>query len=133
MNARFSDNYIKQMDAQLDGNLISLANKYEAVTGQQFEVHYGHNALFSMLKQAMMTEHKEVLRLTVEFVANLPGNLQKDFQDYSRRHGSNIGAAPASAKTAFVGNKFINTSKEHSRRKKVAGKLWSMLHLKRTA
>lgn len=125
MNRQLWDNFLEQIDAQVEGDFLSLAAQYEAVVGHPFKVksYTGNNLLFSMLEQAMKTQHKELLTLTIQFISQLPLDLQRQFQIFGRRRVS--------------GDKLELDQDDldvgHLRHKQMANKLWDFLHLNRTA
>ena len=120
--SQFSEHFIKQIDSQLDGDFISLSNMYQHVTGHEFNVKYNNNALFSMLQQALMTEDKCLLKLTMEFIETLPAKLQSEFQAFSQR--SHRASAAANAQSLQVTSKTEDS---------VVNKLCRLLHLKSVA
>ncbi len=84
MNRQLWDSFVQQIDAQVEGDFISLANEYESVTGHPFKVDEQKDVLYSMLNQAMMTQHASLLKQTVGFIAKLPHELQEEFRVYGR-------------------------------------------------
>ncbi len=84
MNRQLWDNFLQQINAQVEGDFLALAQEYESVTGHPFTLD-NNQALFSMLDQAMMTQDASLLRSTVEFIAQLPHRLQDEFRSFSRR------------------------------------------------
>ncbi|ODS23680.1 hypothetical protein AB835_07715 [Candidatus Endobugula sertula] len=87
MNRELWESFIEQINIQVEGDFLALANKYESVTGRPFTIksYTGNKLLFSMLEQAMLTPHKELLRITIKFISQLPTDLQKEFQSFGQR------------------------------------------------
>jgi len=119
LNRELWDSFVGQINAQVKGDFLSLASQYEEVTGHPFEVKFytGNNLLFSMLEQAMMTQDKELLKVTVDFISLLPPDLQMKFKAFGQRHMSGD-------KAALDGG---------SDKKEKTGKFWGLLAPKRTA
>lgn len=90
MNRELWNSFIEQIDAQVDGDFLSLAKEYESVTGHPFKVksYSGNRLLFSMLEQVMQTQHKELLTHAITFISQLPPDLQRKYQVFSRRRVS---------------------------------------------
>ena len=94
MNRQVWDSFLQQINAQVEGDFIALAAENELVTGKPFRVDEERHVLYSMLDQAMMTQHASLLRHTVNFIAQLPRELQDEFRAFGRRrikhavHGS---------------------------------------------
>jgi|GEM_PF-5420743 len=82
MNRQLWNSFIEQIDAQVEGDFVLLAEQYETVTGHPFKVtsYVGSDVLFSMLEQAMKTQQKELLTLTTQFITQLPLELRRQFQ-----------------------------------------------------
>lgn len=121
MNRQLWDSFLQQIDAQVEGDFVALAAKYESVTGHPFKVSSERHVLFSMLEQAMMTQHTQLLKLTVGFISLLPINAQKEFRTFGQRRITSTGRSSHSV------------SQGGFAKKQMANKLWDMLHLKRTA
>ena len=123
LNREMWDHFLEQIDAQVEGDFLALADEYEAVVGHPFHVGSSPQVMFSMLQQAMMSENKQLLTSTVAFIAQLPAALQVEFSAYSLQHTSDVSEN--------------NDKKKHKRRtpKKtpIAGRLWDFLHLSRAA
>jgi len=85
MNRQLWENFLQQINAQVEGDFLSLAQEYESVTGHPFILDNNPQALFSMLDQAMLTQDAGLLRLTVDFIAKLPHHLQDEFREFSHR------------------------------------------------
>ncbi len=117
MNRQLWDSFLEQINGQVDGDFLALAAQYELVTGQPFTVSESRHVLFSMLEQAMMTQHSQLLKLTVNFIALLPVDAQNEFRAFSRRR---IVSQSSKNHHSQAGKQFAN-------------KMWDMLHLKRTA
>lgn len=84
MNRQLWDSFLRQVDAQVEGDFISLAAEYEAVSGHPFKVDSNQDVLFSMLEQAMMTQHSGLLKSTLNFINDLPPEMQKEFRHFGR-------------------------------------------------
>mgnify|MGYP000854438228 FL=1 len=123
LNREMWDHFLEQLDAQVEGDFLTLAAEYEATMGQPFQVGRSPQVMFSMLQQAMMSEDKQLLTSTVDFIAKLPVPLQAEFSVYSRHHTGDVD-----------GN---NDKKKHKRRTHhktaIASKLWELLHLNRAS
>jgi hypothetical protein len=85
MNRQLWDNFIQQINAQVEGDFVTLANEYESVQGHPFTLDDEPQVLFSMLEQAMMTQHSQLLRLTVSFISQMPLDFQHAFRVFGRR------------------------------------------------
>jgi hypothetical protein len=85
MNRQLWDSFIQQIDAQVEGDFVELANEYESVQGHPFTVDDEPQVLFSMLEQAMMTQHSQLLKLTVSFISRMPLDFQRAFRVFGRR------------------------------------------------
>ena len=88
MNRELWDVFVEQVEARVGGDFRLLVTKYEAVTGKRLKIHGGSDMLFCILEQAMLTQHKELLQLTVRFIRKLPIDLQQEYQAFSRRRVS---------------------------------------------
>jgi hypothetical protein len=123
INRKAWNYFLQQIDAQVEGDFLSLAAKYEAVTGQPFQVCRSPQVLFSMLQQALMSQNKQLLKSTVELIALLPLKLQAEFSVYSRHHPH--------------GNVGKHHDKNHKKKslatKPLSTKLWDILHFNRVA
>lgn len=90
MNRQLWDSFLQQIDAQVEGDFIALASEYETVTGQPFEIDEQQHVLYSMLNQAMMTQHASLLKHTVNFIAKLPHELQDEFRAFGRSRMNSV-------------------------------------------
>lgn len=119
MNRELWDSFIEQIDAQVDGDFLSLAKAYESVTGHPFKVkaYSGNRLLFSMLEQVMQTQNKELLTLAITFISRLPTDLQREYQVFSRRRVSESQAKEEDA-----------LAMPEARQKHMVTKIWDMLH-----
>lgn len=84
MNRQLWDSFLQQIDAQVKGDFIALAAEYEQVTGHPFRVDEDRHILYSMLNQAMMTQHTSLLKHTVSFIAQLPHEVQDEFRAFGQ-------------------------------------------------
>lgn len=84
MNRQLWDSFLQQIDAQVEGNFVALAEEFEAVTGHPFRVDEQRHVLYSMLDQAMRTQHASLLKHTVDFIAKLPRAMQNEFRAFGR-------------------------------------------------
>ncbi|MGS2718831.1 hypothetical protein ACVBE9_11695 [Eionea flava] len=130
-NTRFNRDawnyFLQQIDAQVEGNFLSLAAEYESIMGRPFQVPQSPQVLFSMLQQAMMSENKLLLTDTVDLIGQLPQQLQAEFALYSRHHpDGNVGESQHHERR----HRHTNTA---AHTQQVAKKLWDMLHLNRIA
>lgn len=118
--------FLQQVDAQIEGNFLSLAAEYEAVMGHPFQVPNSPQVLFSMLQQAMMSQNKRLLTDTIDLISELPAHLQSEFIHYSRNHPD-----------GGVGEQHKRRHRHHTKTAKdsqlFARKLWDILHLNRVA
>ena len=119
MNRELWDSFIHQIDAQVEGDFMSLAKEYESVTGHPFKVksYTGNRLLFSMLEQVMQTQHKELLTHAITFISQLPTELQREYQVFSRRRVASHAAKEDD--TLEVAQ---------TRQKHMVSKLWNILH-----
>jgi hypothetical protein len=85
MNRQLWDSFLQQIDAQVEGDFIALAREYESVMGHPFTVDNERHVLYSMLEQAMMTPHAQLLKQTVSFISQLPLSTQNEFREFGRR------------------------------------------------
>lgn len=120
MNRQMWDSFLQQIDAQVEGDFLSLAAQYERLMGRPFSVGDSPQVMFSMLQQAMMSQNKQLLRATVEFIAQLPLRLQAEFSVYSRHHHPD----------SSVSSRKKHRHRSH-RKVPMASKIWEMLHLNR--
>lgn len=123
LNREMWDHFLEQLDAQVEGDFLTLAAEYETIMGHPFHVGSSPQVMFSMLQQAMMSENKQLLTSTVDFITQLPIPLQADFAAYSRDHSGDTHSHDG--------------KKKHKRRSgykiPMASKLWDFLHLRRAA
>ncbi|MFT5117182.1 MAG: hypothetical protein ACI9NY_000710 [Kiritimatiellia bacterium] len=85
MNRPLWDNFIQQINAQVEGDFVELANEYESVEGHPFTLDDEPQVLFSMLEQAMMSQNSHLLTLTVSFISLMPLDFQRAFRVFGRR------------------------------------------------
>jgi hypothetical protein len=90
LNREMWNYFLEQIDVQVDGDFLALAAEYEAITGHPFQVGNSPQAMFYMLQQAMMSQDKQLLMSTIDFIAQLPIALQIEFNVYRRHHSRDV-------------------------------------------
>jgi hypothetical protein len=121
LNREMWDHFLEQLDAQVEGDFLTLATEYETIMGHPFHVGSSPQVMFSMLQQAMMSQNKQLLTATVDFIAQLSIQLQAEFALYSRDYLRNSDGHDGKKK------------RRSAHKTPVASKLWNFLHLARAA
>lgn len=80
MRKPISHTYKRLVEHKIDQAFLLMAVQYELVTGNRFQFRHDNEAIFSMVEHALMIDDdKELTRLTLEFVRELPAELKREF------------------------------------------------------
>ena len=120
MSKALSETYLKLIDSNLESDFLLFALQYELVTGNRFQFRYDNEAIYSMVQHALMSEDRELVRLSVRLLNILPVYLSREF---NKRGITTLGS----------GKRSSGHTKESSaiaRDKSSTNKFWRLLHLK---
>ncbi len=120
MSKELSETYLKLIDSNLESDFLLFALQYEIVTGNRFQFRYDNEAIFSMVQHALMSDDRELVRLSVKLLNIMPIYLAREF---NQRGIKTLGAGKSSTSQS-------EGSSSIARDKASTNKFWRLLNVK---